>query len=94
MGHLQADEMTGMIDGGAISLREALGWHLRFNHYPPLPESLIGIAERAIDRGNQEEWDAKLVLPKGCTVNGKRTMTAGQVVEWLHLGDFISEGGW
>lgn len=94
MGHLQASEMANMIEGGAISLREALGWHLQYNHYPPLPKSLIGVAERAIDKANQGEWDAKLVLPKGCTVNGRRTMTVGQVAEWLHLGDFISEREW
>lgn len=93
MGHLQADEMAGMVEGGAISLREALGWHLRYNHYPPLPESLIDVAEKAIEEARNADpyaWEVTLLdLPEGITFRGCTTIAVAEAIESMHLEDFL-----
>lgn len=92
MGSIQADEMAGMVDGGAISLREALGWHLRFNHYPPLPESLIDVAEQAIEQASNglPDWDAGLIdMPEGISFQGRTTITVSEAIESMHLDSFV-----
>lgn len=95
MGQLQADEMAAMVRAGGTGLRPALGWHLRFNHYPPLPESLIDVAEKAIDHVNEGEEDALIELPQGIVRGdtGEKTVRAWWVIEHLHLDSFLSSEG-
>lgn len=92
MGHLQADEMANMVEGGAISLREVLGWHLQYNHYPPLPGSLIDVAEKAIEHTNKGEEDALIELPQGMARGdtGEKMVRAWWVIESMHLDSFLS----
>lgn len=67
----------------------ALIWHLTANHYPPLPVSLVATCLAAIDCANMDEWDTEVELPEGALINGKNTVRAGDIIEDLHLHDFI-----
>ena len=81
----------------AVSMREqvrldvALEWHLRYNHYPPLPSALIPVCKRAIDHAVKGEWDARLRLPQGLDFRNRRTMTVDECVESCHLRAFLEE---
>lgn len=72
-------------------MREALGWHLRYNHYPPLPESLIDVAEKAIDHMNEGEEDTLIELPQGIVRGdtGEKMVRAWWVIESMHLDEFL-----
>jgi len=78
MGSSQAEEMVAR-----LSRHEALRWHLQYNHYPPVSEVFIPVAEEAIDRGNQEDWDYIIEIPNGCR------LTVAQIIEGLHLEPFL-----
>lgn len=66
MGRLGALAFSEQVEEGNVSLRAALSWHLRSNHYPPLPAFFIPVAERAIELGQAEEWDEDIDLPRFC----------------------------
>ena len=64
MGHLSAMDMAAHAD-----LDTALSWHLRSNHYPPVPTFMIPLAKAAIEAFNDGEPDRVLELPQGCTTH-------------------------
>lgn len=65
MGRLAADDMAAH----CIDLDVALTWHLRSNHYPPVPLFMVPVAKAAVEAGRDEDWDRLVELPKGCTVH-------------------------
>ncbi len=56
MGSLAAQDMVEWCP----DLDVALEWHLRSNHFPPLPYGLIPIAKEAIALANKGEWDKEI----------------------------------
>lgn len=78
MGRMQAEEMREL-----LSRNQALRWHLQSNHYPPIHEIFIPIAEEAIERANAGEWEKEIEMPNG------KTLTVGEIVEGLHLDSFL-----
>jgi hypothetical protein len=64
--------------------------HLRYNHYPPLPGSLVKPCIDAIAKADQEEWDAEIAMPEGLLFRGQGSATAAQIVESCHLHEFLS----
>lgn len=86
MGSLQAMEMAA----SGLPLDAALHWHLRSNHFPPVPTAMIGPAKRAIDRMKRGEHDARIRLPDGITHRRYgRLVPAWVIAEQLHLDAFI-----
>jgi hypothetical protein len=86
MGALGAQGMAGAVNDGQLGLRQALSWHLSSNHYPPINAVFIPTALRAIELGNDEEWDVEIEMPNGIT------KTAGSIIEELHLDAFLDYG--
>lgn len=79
-----------MVEGGKLSLDDALEWHLRGNHYPPVHRSFIPIAKKAIEicqQGLYEEnpklYNKRIKMPNGLV------RTAAEIVEGLHLDGFL-----
>lgn len=83
MGHMSA---LSMID--AAGRNEALAWHLQHNHFPPVSLAFLPVAEQAIAAFDNEDPTLVLTLPNG------RKLTAGRVVEGLHLTAFLSGDPW
>jgi hypothetical protein len=74
----------------------ALRWHLSANHYPPIPERYMPVAQAAIAEVNAGYGNATIMLPDGDwyhpgTEPPQDWMTAAQIVDWLRLADFIDE---
>ena len=67
MGSIQAMEMAEM-----LSMEDAIAWHLRSNHYPPIPVSMVQPCIDAIEAGLDEDWNRLIKLPTdGFDRNGK-----------------------
>ncbi len=90
MGRMRSEGMADAVDEGLISRNTALGDHLRYNHYPPLPLALVTVAEEAIDFANDEDWEEEIVMPSGIQFRGSDTATVGHIVESLHLDSFLT----
>ena len=69
-----------------------LEYHLQYNHYPPVPMTMVPVCEQAIEAGRHEEWDAEISLPEGVTYKDKETAPAYAIVEAHHLDFFIEQG--
>lgn len=66
----------------------ALHWHLTANHYPPIHECFLPIAQQVIEKAvaavnDPVVWDGPVLLPNG------RTMTVRQIHDGLHLAEFV-----
>lgn len=80
MGSLQAQEMSEM-----LSLEDGLAWHLRSNHYPPIPLEMIPVCIEAIDAYNDEDYEQQIDLPDGATWRGNVFAPAWAIVEGHRL---------
>lgn len=85
MGSLQASEFSNLVEQGSIELEQALTWHLRGNHYPPIHVDFVAPAKQAIELANEGDWKTEITLPNG------RVKTVGQIIEGLHLDSFIKQ---
>lgn len=89
MGSLQAAEFANAIQDGQIALDAALEWHLRANHYPPVPHCMISVCREAIEQARLGHYDTMLDLPDGVSYQGLTATTVEAVVTGLHLDAFI-----
>jgi len=83
MGSMHAAEWASMKgknrDAGLLA-------HLRGNHYPPIPSSMLGPSKRAISAVNKGKHDANIRLPEGIKYKGnKKSAPASAIVEAHHL---------
>lgn len=90
MGYTQAESMANAVMDGTVSLRDAIVFHLRSNHYPPVPESMAIPCEAAIDAYENYEYDRLIPLPDGILWRGEPEAPAWAIVEDLHLEAFLS----
>lgn len=84
MGSLQASEFSNLVEEGAIQLDQALTWHLRGNHYPPIHLDFLAPAKKAIELANEGDWKTEITLPNGAV------KTVSGIVEGLHLHSFVT----
>jgi len=91
MGSLQASEFATATKEGQIELTQALTWHFRCNHYPPLPVSLVKVAVRIIKRvtANKLDYTDNVRLPKGITYKGSTLAPVSVCIEAWHLQDWL-----
>lgn len=71
-------------------VEQAMVWHLRSNHYPPIPMSMVQPCLRAVKYANAGEWDKRVRLPEGLLFKGKyKTAPVRDIVEEHHLEAFL-----
>jgi len=86
MGRMGIESMLEMTD-----VDTALLWHLKSNHYPPLPDCVIGLAKQAIELANNGDWDARINLKEaGISWRGQDSAPVSACVEAWHLDAFIT----
>ena len=83
MGSLQAMEMAEM-----LSMEDALAWHLRSNHYPPVPLSMIQPCIDAIQAGLEDDWQ-RLIHLNGSSWRGQDYAPAYAIIEGHHLDPWL-----
>lgn len=84
--------MTAMaIAETETTLEQQLSWHLRGNHYPPIPLDMIPVCIEAIDAYWEDDTDRLIPLPKmedGFQIrwrDGSTEAPAWAVIEHAHL---------
>lgn len=93
MGSMHAREFANMAQEGEVSMEQAIAWHLRSNHYPPVPLSMvqpcIDAIRAIVDEG---DVDAEITLPEGVLYIGMPTAPAWAIVEQHHLEAWLEDG--
>ena len=84
MGYSNAREMAELAD-----LDDALAWHLRGNHYPPVPLSMVEPCKIAILNALDNLPNEEIPLPEGVSWRGQDTAPTWAIVEAHHLEAFI-----
>lgn len=82
MGYSSAREMIEHAD-------LALVWHLRGNHYPPVPLSMVEPCKAAILAVLDNDSKQEITLPDGVLWRGQDTAPAWAIVEGHHLEAFV-----
>lgn len=95
MGSNMANEMaSGVLEdmGIYLDIETQIDIHLRANHYPPVPSSMVKPCIEAIDAVNDLGlWDAPIELPEGVSWRGLTTAPAHAIIEAHHLDAWIIE---
>jgi hypothetical protein len=81
--------MTAMAIAEALPIDEALAYHLRVNHYPPIPLEMVEVCKNAIEAFHELDWHRKIDLPIGVSYRGLTTAPASAIVEAHHLDAWI-----
>ncbi len=87
MGSLQAAEMAEL-----VPMEQAIAWHLRSNHYPPIPASMAKPCLDAIDAYWEDDIDREIQMPDGISYRGGTTVARSEDVRswnraaWLDAG--------
>lgn len=91
MGALHAQEIADL----GVDLETAIGWHLRHNHFPPVPASMVPVCIAAIDAYAEDEPDRSIELPTSVAYRGSAFAPAWAIADAHHLGPWLEEaGGW
>ena len=95
MGSNMATEMADgtLADMGImLDIETQIEIHLRANHYPPVPSSMVKPCIEAIDAVNDLGlWNADIELPEGVSWRGLNTAPAHAIIEAHHLDAWIIE---
>jgi hypothetical protein len=84
MGSIQAMEMAEMLD-----MDDALAWHLRSNHFPPIPLSMIEPCKEAIQAALEGDWLRLISLPEGVGYKGLTVAPADAIIAQHHLDAWV-----
>jgi hypothetical protein len=89
MGHNMAVDLAESV----IDIHQSITIHLRSNHYPPVPYSMVQPCIDAIYACDEQEYDKLIELPEGVEWRGQSSAPAHAIVEGHHLEAWLySEG--
>jgi len=88
MGALQAREMANAPE---LTMEQAIEWHLRSNHYPPIPSSMVLPCMEAIDAYWEDDLDKEIAMPTGVYYKGRNTAPAREIIIQHHLDAWCEE---
>ena len=86
MGYNTATDLAESFD-----LDQAILIHLRSNHYPPVPSSMVQPCIDAIDAYYDEDYDKLISLPSPILWKGKDKAPASAIIEAHHLEAWLPE---
>jgi|TARA_B110000908_G_scaffold161229_1_gene205305 hypothetical protein len=87
MGSLQAAEMAEL-----VPMEQAIAWHLRSNHYPPIPASMAKPCLDAIDAYWEDDIDREIQMPDGISYRGESTVAAREIIISCNLDAWLDSG--
>jgi hypothetical protein len=89
MGRLTAMEIAET----ELTLEDQITWHLKGNHFPPIPKSMVKPCMEAIDAANEGNWEKLISLPEGTGYRGLTVAPVHAIVESHHLETWITDEG-
>lgn len=84
MGYLTAFGLAEDLD-----LDTGLSIHLQTNHYPSVPQSMVGPCKEALYAYLDEDYDREIELPAPITYRGSATAPARAIFDQHHLQPFL-----
>lgn len=75
----------------SFDLDQAILLHLRNNHYPPVPASMVEPCIDAIDAYYEEDYHRLIKLPEGVFWRGQDSCPASAIVDGHHLHAWLPE---
>lgn len=72
-----------------LDLETQIEMHLRGNHYPPVPASMVQPCIDAIDAYHDEDYQREIELPEGISWRGENSAPASAIVEAHHLSAWL-----
>ena len=91
MGRATASDLA--TNGGeyGLSITQSLEIHLRYNHYPPVPISMVAVCISAIESYNENlNGDELIELPEGVSWRGQTSAPAIAIIESHHLDEWCN----
>lgn len=89
MGRMYAEGITDT----DLSLEQQLEWHLRGNHYPPVPVTMVPVCRDVVKHLNDGgDVNQHFVLPTPSTWRGKNSAPAWAIAEGHHLDPWLIDG--
>jgi len=89
MGLNMATELAS--DEFNLGMEGSIAMHLRVNHYPPVPTSMVQPCIDAIDAYWEEDLNRLIELPKGVLWRGQESAPAYAIIESHHLESWCQE---
>jgi hypothetical protein len=74
-----------------LDLESAISIHLRSNHYPPVPLSMVEPCIDAIDAYYEGDYNKLIEMPEGVTYRGENHAPAFAIIEQHHLQAWLPE---
>lgn len=103
MGATFANDLSELAGEGSLTLERAISLHFSANTYPPIPQSAVPVAVKAVERANKlvelelegihVDWEEPVKLPEGVTWRGHIEAPLTAVITGWHLESFIDYGG-
>jgi hypothetical protein len=87
MGYMTALSMTET----DLPIEAQLEYHLRANHFPPVPTSMIPACIEAIDAWYDGNTEKKISLPEGVGYKGLTVAPAWAIIEGHHLEAWLQD---
>lgn len=83
---------TELADGTlGLDMESAIAMHLRVNHYPPVPTSMVQPCIDAIDAYWEDDLNRMIEMPDGVLYRGDEYAPAWAIIEAHHLDAWCSE---
>lgn len=83
---------TELADGTlGLDMEGAIAMHLRVNHYPPVPTSMVEPCIQAIDAYWEDDINRLIEMPEGVSYKGQEHAPAWAIIEQHHLDAWVSE---
>jgi hypothetical protein len=83
---------TELADGTlGLDMESAIAMHLRSNHYPPVPYSMVQPCMDAIDAYWEQDINRAIELPEGVSWRGETHAPAYAIIESHHLDAWCTE---
>ena len=76
---------------GDLSIEAQLSIHLQYNHYPPVPQSMVQPCVEAIEAYWNDDTCALISLPEGVYWKGQSSAPAWAIAEGHHLDPWTSD---
>ena len=91
MGRVTASDLATNGEEYGLSMTQSLEIHLRYNHYPPVPISMVAVCISAIESYNANlNGDELIQLPEGVSWRGQTSAPAIAIIESHHLDEWCN----
>lgn len=88
MGRMYAEGITE----SELTLEQQLDWHLRGNHFPPVPATMIPVCRDVILHLNEGgDVNQHFALPSPSTWRGEKSAPAWAIAEGHHLDPWLHD---